>query len=199
MAVRADTPATCKEVKEFLMNSAERLSGKGTQMAAWRNVVSMQNESYSEIYPSLYLGDSTIARSPKKLTELGVTHVVNCACGTGFNMVDTSAKNFQTSGIQFYGIPAKDIWKFQLTPYFDETANFIESALVSNGKVYVHCVSGVSRSATVVLAFLMLKQGMWLLEAVQTVRKRRTILPNDGFLRQLVDLDKRLIENRHKP
>ena len=60
------------------------------------------------------------------------------------------------------------------------------------GRVYVHCQQGISRSATIVLAFLMLKRSMDVIEAVKTVREKREIFPNDGFLRQLCELDQTL-------
>lgn len=60
------------------------------------------------------------------------------------------------------------------------------------GRVLVHCAMGVSRSATLVLAFLMICENMTLVEAIQTVQARREICPNSGFLRQLQVLDNRL-------
>lgn len=59
-------------------------------------------------------------------------------------------------------------------------------------KVLVHCVVGVSRSATLVLAFLMLHRQLSLRQAVIAVRQHRWIFPNRGFLRQLCKLDQRL-------
>lgn len=178
------------------MNCAERLSElksiDGTRQRAWSKVITLQNESYSEVYPSLFLGDYVISRNPTRLEELGVTHVVNCACGTEFNMVNTNEDYFHKSGIAFHGIPARDTWKFQLAPYFDDAVDFIDSALNSGGKVYVHCMSGVSRSSTIVLAFLILKRGMGLMKAVQTVRQKRKIMPNDGFLKELVELNQKI-------
>jgi len=61
-----------------------------------------------------------------------------------------------------------------------------------SGKLYVHCISGVSRSATIVLAFLMLKRELSLMDALKLVREKRKILPNDGFLQQLVALNTKL-------
>ena len=60
------------------------------------------------------------------------------------------------------------------------------------GKVMVHCKVGASRSATIVLAFLMIKRYMTVQEAVRMVRAKREIAPNEGFLQQLCDLNDKL-------
>uniref|UniRef100_A0A8C7EES8 Dual specificity protein phosphatase 26 n=1 Tax=Nothoprocta perdicaria TaxID=30464 RepID=A0A8C7EES8_NOTPE len=57
------------------------------------------------------------------------------------------------------------------------------------GRILVHCAVGVSRSATLVLAYLMIRHHMPLVEAIKTVKDHRGIIPNRGFLRQLVALD----------
>jgi protein-tyrosine phosphatase len=57
---------------------------------------------------------------------------------------------------------------------------------VGDGRhVLVHCHAGRSRSATVVLAFMM-QRGVPLEEAIERVSARRTILPNLGFFELLV-------------
>lgn len=61
-----------------------------------------------------------------------------------------------------------------------------------SGKVLVHCHVGVSRSATLVLAYLMLKQNLTLVEAICAVKDNRGVIPNRGFLRQLIKLDGQL-------
>lgn len=58
--------------------------------------------------------------------------------------------------------------------------------------LYVHCQQGVSRSATVVLAYLMLYHNLTLLDAVRAVRHKREIFPNDGFIKQLCVLEREL-------
>lgn len=66
------------------------------------------------------------------------------------------------------------------------------------GKVLVHCARGISRSAALVLAYLMLREGLTLVEAVEAVRSHRNILPNAGFLKQLSQLDSALALQRKK-
>ena len=57
---------------------------------------------------------------------------------------------------------------------------------------------GMSRSSTCVLAYLMLKQEMTAVQALKEVRRHREVRPNDGFLRQLADLDNKLRRERDK-
>lgn len=55
---------------------------------------------------------------------------------------------------------------------------------------------GVSRSASLVLAFLMIHEHMTLVDALKTVSAHRDICPNSGFLSQLRNLDIKLNEER---
>lgn len=57
-------------------------------------------------------------------------------------------------------------------------------------------MQGVSRSATCVLAYLMIKKNMLATDAIHLVRTNRDIRPNNGFLRQLAELDNRLRRQR---
>ncbi|RXN25336.1 piggyBac transposable element-derived 4-like protein [Labeo rohita] len=65
------------------------------------------------------------------------------------------------------------------------------------GTVLVHCAVGLSRSATLVLAYLMIRQNMTLVEAIKTVKDHRGVTPNRGFLRQLSGLDSVLRASRN--
>lgn len=67
---------------------------------------------------------------------------------------------------------------------------------VRAGKVLVHCARGISRSAAFALAYLMIKERLTLVEAVEAVRRHRNILPNIGFLNQLRQLDRSLALHR---
>ena len=47
------------------------------------------------------------------------------------------------------GIPADDDPSFDLSPFFESTATFIDEAIKGGGVVYVHCLFGISRSTTI--------------------------------------------------
>ena len=57
---------------------------------------------------------------------------------------------------------------------------------------------GISRSAVLVVAYLMIFHNMAILEALMTLRKKRAIYPNDGFLKQLRELNEKLMEEREE-
>lgn len=62
---------------------------------------------------------------------------------------------------------------------------FIDSAL-SIGSILVHCSMGISRSPTIVIAFVMMKFKYPFSKAYNLVRKKRPIIcPNFGFTFQL--------------
>ncbi|KAL6036225.1 hypothetical protein STEG23_023961 [Scotinomys teguina] len=145
----------------------------------------------NEVWPNLFLGDACAARDKSRLIQLGITHVVNVAAGKF--QVDTGARFYRGMPLEYYGIEADDNPFFDLSVYFLPVARYIREALSTpRSRVLVHCAMGVSRSATVVLAFLMICENMTLVDAIQTVQAHRDICPNSGFLRQLQVLDNRL-------
>ncbi|CAG2223779.1 DUSP3 [Mytilus edulis] len=154
----------------------------------------LPSTAYDEVYPNLYL-ERTLSRVG--LRNLGITHLLNVAQGNSKYHVNGNDVMYHKVNIEYLGLEATDQMNFDLSIYFEEGANFIEKGLKSGGKVMVNCKQGVSRSATLVLAYLMIKCHMTAQEAVRTVRAKREIDPNEGFLQQICDLNETLKKAGH--
>ncbi|XP_051525878.1 dual specificity protein phosphatase 26-like [Myxocyprinus asiaticus] len=141
------------------------------------------NSPANEVWPNLYIGDMNIAENCAELRRCHFSHVLNCAHSSR-----RGSEIYEGMGITYLGIEAHDSPTFDMSANFNIGAQFIHTALKGGGKILVHCHVGVSRSATIVLAYLMLKHNMTLVEAINTVKEGRGIIPNRGFLRQLIDL-----------
>ena len=122
----------------------------------------------------------------------GITHVVNTADGCSFTQVNTGPHFYSDVRIKYMGLNVLDMPQSKICIHFMEAADFIDRAIQSGGRVLVHCLVGISRSSTIALAYLMIKRHMPLKRALTTVRLKRHVRPNDGFLRQLIDLEQRL-------
>uniref|UniRef100_A0A3Q3Q169 Dual specificity protein phosphatase n=1 Tax=Monopterus albus TaxID=43700 RepID=A0A3Q3Q169_MONAL len=146
-----------------------------------------------EVWPKLYIGDIHSAESRADLITRQITHVLSAAHSKRRGPPEI----YEVMKITYMGIEAHDSCDFDISVHFCAAADFIHRALSSGGKVLVHCHVGVSRSATLVLAYLMLKQNLTLVEAICAVKDKRGIIPNRGFLRQLIKLNGQLFGMLH--
>ncbi|XP_020904243.1 dual specificity protein phosphatase 14 isoform X2 [Exaiptasia diaphana] len=77
--------------------------------------------------------------------------------------------------------------------HFDKVADKIDRVMKHKGKVLVHCISGVNRSSTLVIAYLMKYHNMTLKNAYSLVKQKRPMIgPKPGFWSQLVDYEMQL-------
>lgn len=77
--------------------------------------------------------------------------------------------------------------------HFDQCIEFIAEGRATGTGVYVHCKFGVSRSATIVIAYVMQSMNMKFVDALAFVKKRRSCIePNLGFKDQLRRFEKKL-------
>ena len=91
-------------------------------------------------------------------------------------------------------LPIDDLYSENIIKHFKECIEFIDN----NGKIFIHCECGVSRSATIVIAYLMWKTHSTFEAVYSFVKKTRPeIDPNNGFRRQLKKFQQLLEENNY--
>ena len=69
-------------------------------------------------------------------------------------------------------IPAQDHADYELYRHFNQTFEFIDAARRETN-VLVHCMAGVSRSVTIVMAYLLKKYKCSLSEVIKMVQRKR--------------------------
>ena len=142
------------------------------------------------IVPKLYLGDLVTARTIPLLGSFEITAVVNCmgpASGTG--------ALYYGDGFCYTQFDFDDEEEFQIAPHFRAASQAISAALQANRSVLVHCSAGVSRSASITIAHLMITNNWSLRKAYEVVAEGRPfILPNKGFVAQLQQLEREILK-----
>lgn len=129
---------------------------------------------------NLYLGGSGAAKNINVLNKYKITHILT--------IDDSPLPRALTDMRQFVikFIHLSDQPKANLLGHLEETDLFIKEGL-SRGAVLVHCHCGVSRSASVIIAYIMKKYGITHHKAFEKVKAKRSIVhPNKGFVSQLI-------------
>lgn len=158
------------------------------------NDLSIDNEKMTQIMPYLYLGNESDSNNHEMLKSEGITHILNVTRNIPFHLEAAHAGEYV-----FKRISVNDALDQNLMQFFDEAFDFIEKAHNNNQKVLVHCQAGISRSPTIVIAYLMRKLNKSMNDAYNFVSDRRKIIgPNILFLSQLTSYDETLAKARNQ-
>jgi protein-tyrosine phosphatase len=134
----------------------------------------------AEIMPYLYLGGERNAHNHKELTyRTHVGFVLNAAW---------EVPNFFRDQLEYLHLPFQDFadQAGAMAAALNRTLVFIDRARAYGSNVLVHCVAGISRSSTIVMHYLIRREGWTLKRAYQHVLKLRPIIrPNAGFFKEL--------------
>lgn len=130
------------------------------------------------------VGNEGGSKDKIQLKEKGITHILVAAKFYPSQFPDEFV---------YKSIPLLDFKTENLLRYLEEAIEFIKQG----EKVLVHGQAGVSRSASIVLAYLMIEKGMRFQEALEYLQKRMPVVsPNSGLQVQLKKLDELLVEDK---
>ncbi|XP_041270940.1 dual specificity protein phosphatase 8 isoform X1 [Onychostruthus taczanowskii] len=143
------------------------------------------NVGPTRILPHLYLGSQKDVLNKDLMTQNGISYVLNAS--------NSCPKPDFICDSHFMRIPVNDNYCEKLLPWLDKSIEFIDKAKVSSCQVIVHCLAGISRSATIAIAYIMKTMGMSSDDAYRFVKDRRpSISPNFNFLGQLLEYERSL-------
>ncbi|XP_016359875.1 dual specificity phosphatase DUPD1-like [Sinocyclocheilus anshuiensis] len=164
----------------------------------------------TEVWPWVFIGNEETAWDRDKLKEMGITHILNAAAPKKdlkfllgmasekdlLGTVNTGSRYYRGMNITYCGLPLFRHWA-NISKYFLPAAKFIHKALRNpTSKVLIHCTQGLSHSATLFLAYLMICHDMMVEKVIDHVIKVRCIKPYFGHLKHLAFLNAELVLQR---
>ncbi|XP_039619325.1 dual specificity protein phosphatase 22-A [Polypterus senegalus] len=138
----------------------------------------------SKVLPGLYLGNIRDSENQDSLSKNGLTHILS---------VYTNAKPV-LQNMTYLCIQASDSSSQNLIQHFKECISFIHESRLNGGGCLVHCLAGVSRSTTLVVAYLMTVTNLGWEDCLCAVKAVRSFVgPNFGFQQQLQEFHMSLV------
>ncbi|EDK36210.2 hypothetical protein PGUG_00308 [Meyerozyma guilliermondii ATCC 6260] len=159
-----------------------------TRTPAAHLIASLFHHMLHRILGGIYLSSYEPLRSNENLDAYNITHILSVVPGP--------IPESYTTKYQWKQVPILDLPTENIIQYFPECNDFIDRALFPEGKqpgvtqhggaVLVHCQEGVSRSVTVVMAYLMYHYKLSVSQSLHAVKRRNGAAePNTGFMEQL--------------
>lgn len=154
------------------------------------------------ILPWLFLGSGRASMDEHALRAQRITHIINATSNkpncfssphSTSNLSPAPSHGGGSGGIEYLRLSLRDSEDENLFPVLEECFNVIVKAREAGGACLIHCSAGVSRSASLVLAYLLACEGMSLIRALALTREQRPqVSPNPGFMAQLVAIERKV-------
>jgi len=143
----------------------------------------------TRILPNLYLGSYDNAIDGPRLKAKRITHIISLI-----------GKRPPLDFVQVESIPMHDRGRSDLKRVLEKVSKFVKLEQEEGNSILIHCLSGQNRSATVVIAILMINERKTLHRAYKMVKTLRPIVQiNEGYAKQLLALEKDLFGKNTLP
>ena len=137
------------------------------------------------IKDKIYLGNINGASNYSLLKKYKIDAIINSAI---------EIPNFFPNDFTYFNVPIYDGYNQEITKYFNDTNLFIKNHISKGKRVFIHCHAGISRSASILTAYLLSQTNMNLNETLTYLRSKRSIVnPNKDFYKNLSIYEKNLI------
>lgn len=153
--------------------------------------------SFSLIINGIFIGNAysvignCATKDPDILEEMNIKVVISALTEEEYEDYMIAKEDFPNC--DWYRLVVDDDEDEKISQHFFDIHKVISEAVSKNKNVIVHCAAGMSRSATLVIAYLMIENRWHYEEAYNFVKKRRPLIqPNIGFVKQLKALEYRL-------
>ncbi|KAJ9049971.1 tyrosine/serine/threonine protein phosphatase [Entomophthora muscae] len=160
-----------------------------------------QQKTYSngpkEILENLYLGDEMNASDPDKVDN----SLVDFACSSHWQTVSDEKvclqlkkHTFSTSSEESHSVYSKKLFwdhnQDNIQEFFAASFNFINLARSLGVGVLIHCQCGVSRSASLMIGYVMQANNLSFESAYQHVKSKSSVVsPNLSLIAQLLEFE----------
>ncbi len=157
------------------------IENKEKNFPFWEQSLKCKYDCNEIIENKLYLGGETSAYRKEKLKEFNITNIL---------IVGLYLYKFFPDDFIYKQIEIRDEEDEDILRYFIPSIFFINQ---SKGSCLVHCKGGMSRSASIVISYIMFTKKLNYHNAHEFVLDKRVIIyPNDGFIEQLKEFEEML-------
>merc|ERR1712166_400148 len=141
----------------------------------------------------LYLGGRKGAKNRGLLRQRNIRHIINMTPPRNVDELAGCPNFFEKEKeLTYLRCPIFDGISEDIAQFFDRCIAFIQKGRAW-GNVLVHCNRGVSRSSSIIVAYLMKRKGLGLKEALEfTKGKRGVVRPNTAFIKQLEEYEQHI-------
>ena len=143
----------------------------------------------TEIIDNLWIGSLESSCNKQALQERNIETIISAVLG---------ASAMFPFDFKYERAKLRDVEDENIIKEFDKLLPIIRKELVNNRGVLCHCIAGRSRSASIVVAYLIRYHNMTAEEALKYIKNKRTqVDPNSGYINQLKEYEQMVLAEKN--